>query len=362
MNSLMFDNDIKEELFLDDYYTNYETAEEEFNDEKEEIESYKPSNDNLLQNYINEIYSIPLLNREDEIKYAKMVIEGKKLEKKIENLKKELGHTPKIREMSKKLDLSLDKIKHIQADYELGNYKLITSNLRLVISIAKKYQNKGLPLLDLIQEGNIGLMRAVEKFDPNKGYRFSTYATWWVRQGVTRALSSKSHTIRLPLHIMEILNKMKKNFRKMYQEKGSKIEEIDNKSLANEVGISFEQFNQISSAALEPISLDTRITIDDDINLVDIIPAWDEPIEDMIIKKSLRENIEKVMDSLTIKEKEVINLRYGLEDGKQRSLQEIANKYNVTRERIRQIINSSLLKLREPNNINMLSDYLSSLK
>jgi len=357
MNNIMFDTDIKEELFLDDYTNLEEIEEDEITNDKE---SYQATNENLLKKYINEIYSIPLLNKEDEFKYARMVIEGKKLNKKIENLEKELGYTPKNRDITKKLNLSTEKIKNIQADYELGNYKLITSNLRLVISIAKKYQDKGLPLLDLIQEGNIGLMRAVEKFDPEKGYRFSTYATWWIRQGVTRALSSKSHTIRLPLHIMELLNKMRKNFRKMYQEKGAKIQETDNKDLAKELGISFEQFNQISSVALEPISLDIKITNDEDISLVDVIPTWDEAIEDMLIKKSLRENIEKAMDSLTIKERKVINLRYGLEDGKQRSLQDIADKFNITRERIRQIINSALSKLREPNNINILSDYLKN--
>jgi RNA polymerase primary sigma factor len=271
------------------------------------------------------------------------------------NMEAELGHLPSPEQLSKKLNLTVEQIRQIQKDAIIGSNKLITSNLRLVVSIAKKYKEKGLPFDDLIQEGNLGLMRAVEKFDPGKGFKFSTYATWWIRQAISRGLSIKSRTIRLPLHIVEATQKIKKAIRKMTQENGKKP---DSEDLAKELDMPVDKVKSISKAAIEPISLDTKLKGDDEVYVKDLVQGTGESPEDFVINESLKDNLELVLNTLTDKEKEIIRLRFGIDDGQQKSLQEIADIFGLTRERVRQIVNTAMKKLRSPEKLKSLAEYL----
>lgn len=313
--------------------------------------------DNLLNLYLREIAPIPLLNKQDEIKYGKMVKDGQKLEEIMKILEKEYGHIPSLEQLSKNLNLTVEDVKRIQKNAINASNKLVTSNLRLVVSIAKKYKEKGLPFDDLIQEGNMGLIRAVEKFDPDKGYKFSTYATWWIRQAISRGLSIKSRSIRLPLHIVEASQKIKKAIRRLSQENGKRP---NNDILAKELDITVDKLRTITEASIEPISLDTKLKGDDDIYVRDIVPGLEESPEEFVLKESLKENIEKVLDVLTEKEKEIIKFRFGILDGHQKSLQEIGDFYGLTRERVRQILNQAMKKLRHSDKLRALSGFLEN--
>lgn len=312
----------------------------------EDIVSVSYSADDPVKMYLRDIGQIDLLTITQESEYARMYQESLMCQDKIDTYKRQGKQ------------LSEDELKELTEKIELGEEArkiLIESNLRLVVSIAKRYLGRGLPFLDLIQEGNMGLMKAVNKFDPTKGFKFSTYATWWIRQAITRAIADNARTIRIPVHMVETINKLVRTTRRLTQEKRR---EPTAEEIAAEMKISVEKVQQIQRIAQEPMSFDATVGEDDDSSLGDFIDDKEtlNPLEytqNMIY----REEIEKVLQTLPPREEKVIRLRYGLDDNRPRTLEEVGKEFGVTRERIRQIEAKAIRRLRHPSRLKRLEQH-----
>jgi RNA polymerase nonessential primary-like sigma factor len=355
----------------------------------------------LVRLYLQEIGRVRLLGRDEEVseaqkvqRYLRMrtvlanaakqgdevVTPFLKLMEVQERLTSELGHRPSLERWAKTAGISLQELKptisngkrrwaeivkltveeleQVQSQGLQAKEHMIKANLRLVVSVAKKYQNRGLELLDLVQEGTLGLERAVEKFDPTKGYRFSTYAYWWIRQGITRAIATSSRTIRLPVHITEKLNKIKKAQRKIAQEKGRTPTLED---LAIELEMTPTQVREVLLKVPRSVSLETKVGKDKDTELGDLLETDSITPEELLMRESLQKDLHNLLSDLTSRERDVILMRFGLSDGHPYSLAEIGRALDLSRERVRQIESKALQKLRQPKRRNLIRDYLESL-
>jgi RNA polymerase primary sigma factor len=302
-----------------------------------------PTNDPVRM-YLKEIGRVALLTAQEEVWLAKRIEAGVFATEKLEKERNKLSAD------------KLMEVEWLERDGAMAKRHLVEANLRLVVSIAKRYVGRGMAFLDLIQEGNLGLIRAVEKFDYTKGYKFSTYATWWIRQAITRAIADQARTIRIPVHMVETINKLVRIQRQLLQDFGRE-------PTADEIGLQMEltpeKVREIQKISQEPVSLETPIGEEEDSHLGDFIPDDEAvvPLERASFKL-LQEQLESVLHTLTDREKEVIRLRFGLVDGQPRTLEEVGKKFGVTRERIRQIESKTLSKLRHPSRSQKLRDYL----
>jgi len=298
--------------------------------------------DDPVRMYLKEIGKVQLLSADEELELAQQMEAGKVAKEKITN--KRLGDKKKA---------------EYQSEIDKGEYakqKLCEANLRLVVSIAKRYVGRGMQFLDLIQEGNLGLIKAVDKFDWHKGFKFSTYATWWIRQAITRSIADQARTIRIPVHMVETINKQIRVTRQLLQELGR---DPSPEEIAAEMEIPVEKVREISKIAQEPVSLETPIGEEEDSHLGDFIPDEDIPSPaDAAAFSMLKDQLNEVLNTLTEREQQVLRLRFGLDDGRQRTLEEVGQQFQVTRERIRQIEAKALRKLRHPNRSKRLRDYL----
>jgi RNA polymerase nonessential primary-like sigma factor len=355
----------------------------------------------LVRMYLQEIGRVRLLGRDEEVSEAQQVqrymrllelrdeaaqAEGGIIQRYVQiieardTLTSHLGHRPSLERWAEAAGvdvtelkpilasgkqrwteltgLTIQELEQIQREGIRAKEHMIKANLRLVVSVAKKYQNRGLELLDLIQEGTLGLERAVEKFDPTKGYRFSTYAYWWIRQGITRAIATQSRTIRLPVHITEKLNKIKKAQRKISQEKGRTptIEDI-----ARELEMTSPQVREVLLRVPRSVSLETKVGKEKDTELGELLETDDVTPEETLMRESLRRDLQQLLADLTSRERDVIQMRFGLGDGHPYSLAEIGRALDLSRERVRQIEAKALQKLRQPKRRNRIRDYLESL-
>ena len=341
------DDDVDDDIILDD--------EDEV--EVEKIDLSVPegvSVEDPVRMYLKEIGKVPLLSADEEIELAQNMEDGAVATEKINVLKGRLDGASE----EEKAEIR-EEIKTLQRDVDKGadaKKRLAEANLRLVVSIAKRYVGRGMLFLDLIQEGNLGLIKAVEKFDYKKGYKFSTYATWWIRQAITRAIADQARTIRIPVHMVETINKLIRVSRQLLQELGR---EPSPEEIAKEMNMPVERVREILKISQEPVSLETPIGEEEDSHLGDFIKDDNVPVPaDAAAFTLLKEQLEEVLGTLTEREQKVLTLRFGLEDGRARTLEEVGKEFNVTRERIRQIEAKALRKLRHPSRSRKLKDYL----
>ena len=323
-----------------------EIPEEEVVDPNAMADSF--GTDDPVRMYLKEIGKVSLLTSEEEIALAQKMDAGNAAKEQLEELEK-VGE-----EIPEETRTELNKL---IKEGEKAKQKLAEANLRLVVSIAKRYVGRGMQFLDLIQEGNLGLIKAVEKFDYTKGYKFSTYATWWIRQAITRAIADQARTIRIPVHMVETINKVIRVSRQLLQELGH---DPTPEEIAAEMNMPAERVREILKIAQEPVSLETPIGEEEDSHLGDFIPDEDasEPAEAASFTL-LKEQLVEVLSTLTPREEKVLKLRFGIEDGRTRTLEEVGKEFNVTRERIRQIEAKALRKLRHPSRSKKLKDFLN---
>ena len=341
------DDDVDDDIILDD--------EDEV--EVEKIDLSVPegvSVEDPVRMYLKEIGKVPLLSADEEVELAQNMEDGAVATEKINVLKGRLDGASE----EEKAEIKAE-IKTLQRDVDKGadaKKRLAEANLRRVVSIAKRYVGRGMLFLDLIQEGNLGLIKAVEKFDYKKGYKFSTYATWWIRQAITRAIADQARTIRIPVHMVETINKLIRVSRQLLQELGR---EPSPEEIAKEMNMPVERVREILKISQEPVSLETPIGEEEDSHLGDFIKDDNVPVPaDAAAFTLLKEQLEEVLGTLTEREQKVLTLRFGLEDGRARTLEEVGKEFNVTRERIRQIEAKALRKLRHPSRSRKLKDYL----
>ena len=341
------DDDVDDDIILDD--------EDEV--EVEKIDLSVPegvSVEDPVRMYLKEIGKVPLLSADEEIELAQNMEDGAVATEKINVLKGRIDGASE----EEKAEIK-EEIKTLQKDVDKGadaKKRLAEANLRLVVSIAKRYVGRGMLFLDLIQEGNLGLIKAVEKFDYKKGYKFSTYATWWIRQAITRAIADQARTIRIPVHMVETINKLIRVSRQLLQELGR---EPSPEEIAKEMNMPVERVREILKISQEPVSLETPIGEEEDSHLGDFIKDDNVPVPaDAAAFTLLKEQLEEVLGTLTEREQKVLTLRFGLEDGRARTLEEVGKEFNVTRERIRQIEAKALRKLRHPSRSRKHKDYL----
>ena len=305
--------------------------------------------------YLKEIGKVPLLSADDEIALAQKMEDGAQAAEIVEVLKEELAETKEAAE-KEDLERRIAEQQELIDSGEDAKKKLAEANLRLVVSIAKRYVGRGMLFLDLIQEGNLGLIKAVEKFDYRKGYKFSTYATWWIRQAITRAIADQARTIRIPVHMVETINKLIRVSRQLLQELGR---EPTPEEIAKELNMPEDRVREILKISQEPVSMETPIGEEEDSHLGDFIQDDNVPVPaDAAAFSLLKEQLGEVLGTLTEREQKVLKLRFGLDDGRARTLEEVGKEFNVTRERIRQIEAKALRKLRHPSRSRKLKDYL----
>ena len=331
---------------------------DEIDDESvEDIDISIPDNVSIedpVRMYLKEIGKVPLLNADEERELAQNMEEGLAAKEELEEIS---GKMDEASEEEKVVyEARIKELKRIINLGENSKKKLAEANLRLVVSIAKRYVGRGMLFLDLIQEGNLGLIKAVEKFDYDKGFKFSTYATWWIRQAITRAIADQARTIRIPVHMVETINKLIRVSRQLLQELGR---EPTPEEIAEEMNMPVERVREILKISQEPVSLETPIGEEEDSHLGDFIQDDNVPVPaEAAAFTLLKEQLSEVLETLTEREQKVLRLRFGLEDGRARTLEEVGKEFNVTRERIRQIEAKALRKLRHPSRSRKLKDYL----